>query len=465
MAIPLLPCWRILLGVAMSTPTDSTTALPAKRAAASGQGAKKAVIASYLGGALEYYDFFIYGSSAALVFNHVFFPNAGAFGMIASLATFGVAYIARPLGAVVLGHFGDVIGRKQVMVWSLIIMGGSTFLIGCLPDYGQIGASAPVLLVACRLLQGLSAGGETAGASSLVLEHAPENRRGLYGSWIQGGIVSGFVVATLVFIPVSAMPRALLLSWGWRIPFWASAILLIVAFLVRRTLVDAEVFAELKEVRSTPKLPLGDLLREHWADVLRLGGLTVYQAMYTMVMVYGLSYATSAAGLPGTTALAALLAFNLVSLVFTPLGGHLSDRFGRKPIFILGAVGTAVTAFPFLWGVATGELLVVFAAGILMNGFFYAIGNGTTPAYFSELFPVKVRYSGTAIGIQVGMLVSGFSPAIATAWVGNSTGNWAIIAWIIAALAAVAVLSSLSTRETSRTSLRHLGRKHAELGL
>jgi MFS family permease len=455
---------RIHLGVAMSTSGPSTAELQVKAAPSPSGGAKKAVIASYLGGALEYYDFFIYGSSAALVFSRVFFPNAGALGVIASFATFGVAYIARPLGAIVLGHFGDVIGRKQVMVWSLIVMGLSTFLIGCLPDYGSIGVAAPVLLVSCRLVQGLSAGGETAGASSLVLEHAPGNRRGLYGSWIQGGIVSGFVVATLVFIPVSALPTAQLLSWGWRIPFWASAILLVVAFLVRRTLVDAEVFVELKEERATPKLPLVDLLRDHWADVLRLGGLTVYQAMYTMVMVYGLSYATAAGGLSGTTSLVALLVFNIVSLGFTPLGGYLSDRLGRKPIFILGAVGTAVSAFPFFWGVASHNLFMVFAAGILMNGIFYAVGNGTTPAYFSELFSVRVRYSGTAIGIQVGMLVSGFSPAIATAWVGNSAGNWPIVSWIIAALAGVAALSSLTTSETSRTSLRDLGRKRADLG-
>ncbi|WP_128639663.1 MFS transporter [Rhodococcus opacus] len=430
---------------------------PAERSPREAREARKAVIASYLGGALEYYDFFIYGSAAALIFSRVFFPAAGAHGLLASFASFGVAYIARPLGAVVFGHFGDKFGRKRVMIWALAVMGASTFVIGCLPDYRQIGVAAPVLLVAMRLLQGLSAGGETAGASSLVLEHAPESRRGFYGSWIQSGIVSGFVLATIVFIPISTLPDDQLLSWGWRIPFWASAILLAIAFLVRRTLVESEVFAEVKDEQSAPKFPVVELLKNHWADVLRVGGLAVYQATYTMVMVFGLAFATTAAGLSRTTMLYILLAFNLCALIFTPIGGYLSDRFGRKPVFAAAAVGCAVTSFPYMFGIAHQNYFLIIGAGILMNGIIYAIGNGTTPAYFSELFTVRVRYSGTAIGIQVGMLMSGFSPLLATAWVGTNAAQWSVVACIISGLAAVAVVASLSTSETSRTALRDLG--------
>src|SRR5947209_5759144 len=254
---------------------------------------KKAALASWIGSALEYYDFFIYGTSAALVFGKVFFPSSSpAAGTLLSLATFGVGYAARPVGAFFLGHFGDQLGRKRILFVTLVLMGLSTFLVGCLPGFRQIGTAAPALLVALRLVQGLSAAGEQSSAGSLTLEHAPEHRRAFYSSFTLNGTQAGQILAALVFIPVAALPDAQLYSWGWRIPFLASAVIAVVGYVIRRRMEESPVFTRHAEAGTLARVPLAELFRDHWANVLRVIGAALFASVSTVATVWALSFAT-----------------------------------------------------------------------------------------------------------------------------------------------------------------------------
>ncbi|MGH3993813.1 MAG: MFS transporter, partial [Pseudonocardiaceae bacterium] len=264
----------------------------------------KAALAAWIGSALEYYDFFIYGTAAALVFNKIFFPGSEpAAGTLLALATFGVGYLARPVGAFLLGHIGDRFGRKRVLVATILLMGLSTFLIGCLPGYGQIGVAAPVLLVALRLLQGLSAAGEQAGANSMSLEHAPAHRRAYYTSFTLSGTQCGQILATAVFLPVAALPQDALLSWGWRLPFWLSALVVVVGLVIRRNLEETPVFEREKDRAEVDRLPLVTLFREHSGDVARVIAAATIATVSTIFTVYALSYAVNTVGLSRTAML------------------------------------------------------------------------------------------------------------------------------------------------------------------
>ncbi|AUI50544.1 MFS transporter [Arthrobacter crystallopoietes] len=446
----------------MSTTTNRTT-----DAAASASGTtrkpnqgRRAAVAAYLGGMLEYYDFFIYASAAALVFGDIFFPDAGGASNLASLATFGVAYIARPFGAVILGHFGDKVGRRNVLVFSLVLMGAATFLIGCLPDYNSIGIWAPILLVFLRLLQGLSAGGETAGASTLTIEQAPANRRGFYGSWALNGIVSGLILASLVFLPIAAMPREDLLSWGWRIPFWSSILVLVVAYLVRRTLDEPAVFEETKEHNETAKLPLAVVIKDHGWDVVRVAFASLFTVVNTVVAVFALSFATNNAGVPAATMLLVTICTNVAALFTQPFGAYVSDRIGRKPVFITGCIGSAVSIFFYFQAISTGEFALILLAGFVTTSLFYSISNGLYPAFFSEMFDVKVRYTGMAIGLQLGLLIAGFTPSIGTWLMGDSETNWLPVAIFTAVVCILAAIAAATAKETFRTPLKELGQRN-----
>ncbi|MFC4222302.1 MFS transporter [Lysinibacter cavernae] len=424
--------------------------------------AKRAAVAAFLGGMLEYYDFFIYASASALVFGVVFFPENGAAGTFMSLATFGVAYVARPFGAIVLGHFGDKIGRKNVLVFSLMLMGGATFLIGCLPSYDSIGIWAPILLVVLRLLQGLSAGGETAGASSLTIEHAPAKKRAFYGSWTMNGIAAGIILASLTFIPVAAMPDEQLYSWGWRIPFWASIIVLVVAYLVRRTLAEPEIFEETKEKDDTAKIPLFELFRYHWVSVIRLALCALFTVVNSIVSVFALNYATGSVGIEKPFMLTVAIGANVVAILFQTLGGVWADLFGRKPVFIIGTLGCSVTIFFYFQAISSGNHVLIVLMSLLMTGLFYSLANGIYPAFFSEMFSVKVRYSGMAVGLQIGLIVAGFSPAIASLLVGEDTTNWLPVAIFVSVVCAISAIAAMTAKETFNLPLNALGLRKGE---
>lgn len=425
-------------------------------AAARVRRARKAALAAFLGGMLEYYDYFIYGSAAALIFGDVFF-GGGKAAMLASFATFGVAYGARPFGAVLLGHLGDRLGRKKVLVLTLVVMGSSTFLIGCLPTYDQVGWLAPVLLVLLRLGQGLSAGGETAGASSLTIETAPDHRRGFYSSFGISGINAGIIAATLVFIPVAALSDEHRLGWGWRVPFWLSAIVLVLAYVVRRTLEEPEVFVAARDQKRTSRVPIVDVVRTHGLDVVRVAACGGFFVVSTVVTVFALAYATKNVGIPSATMLWITSAANVVGIVVQPSAALLSDRIGRRPVFIAGVLGAVPAVFFYFHALSTQHTGLILLAACLLTGLFYSTANGVYPAFFTEMFDVRVRYTGVAIGLQIGLLIAGFTPMIASAFVGDDTGHWMPVAVFTALACTWAAVAALTARETFDAPLAELG--------
>ncbi|MFB4424900.1 MFS transporter [Streptomyces sp. QL37] len=422
---------------------------------------RKAALAAWIGSALEYYDFFIYGSAAALIFPEVFFDESDpANATLLSLATFGVAYAARPVGALFLGHVGDRLGRKKIMVFTLMLMGLSTFLIGCLPTRDQIGGAAPVLLVLLRILQGISAAGEQASANSMSLEHAPQHRRGYFTSFTINGTQAGQLIATLAFIPVAALPEEQLLSWGWRIPFWLSVAVAVTGYVIRRTLEETPVFTKQAATEGVAKMPLAVLLRDHWADVLRVVAASVIATVSTIFTVWALSYATSdAVGLSRTGMLWVGALANVVALFTIPLWARLSDRVGRRPVFLVGAVGSAVVMPLYLWAISTGSYPLVLILGVLVFGVVYSAANGIWPAFYAEMFPTRVRLSGMAIGTQTGFAIAGFAVAFASQIAGPDGDNWAGVAVFAAALCIPPVLAALSARETAHVDTEQLGER------
>ena len=427
--------------------------------------AKKAAKAAFFGSLLEYYDFYIFASAAALVFPHVFFEGSKN-PLLLSLATFGISYIARPIGAVFVGHFGDRAGRKKVMMFCLVLMGVVTFLIGCLPSSEQAGMVGPVLLVFLRICQGVSAAGEQSGAGSLTLEHSPAHRRGFFCSWTLTGTQAGFIVASLAFIPVAALPDEDLYSWGWRVPFWCSLLVLVVAYIVRRKLEEPEIFIANKEaLDETPApLPVVDLFRTHWRDVLRVVFCAFIAVVSTVFSVFGLAYATTPEiGMSRTTMLWVAIAANAVALVSQPLLGMLSDRIGRKPVFIGGAIGSAAGIFLYFAAIGTGNVAMIFLAGILLMGGVYAGTNAIWPAFYAEMFSSRVRYSGMAIGTQLGFALAGFAPTIAQALRGADPKNWVPVAIFTAVCALIAAASASTAKENSRTPLIDLDKEDVAL--
>src|SRR3954464_8492027 len=281
---------------------------------------KKAALASWIGSVLEYYDFFIYGTAAALVFGKVFFPESEpGTATLLSFATFGVGYVARPIGAFFMGHWGDRYGRKRVLILTLTLMGTATFLVGCLPTYDSIGIWAPVALVILRLMQGFSASGEQSGANSLSLEHAPDDRRAFFSSFTLSGTQAGLIIATAAWLPIGAMPEDQLLSWGWRIPFWLSAVVVAVGLVIRRRLDETPAFREEAAEAAIEKVPTAALFRDHWPAVLRIALAALASTVSTIFAVYALNFAVDAKGLDKTTMLWVAIVTNVVALGFIPV--------------------------------------------------------------------------------------------------------------------------------------------------
>ncbi|WP_405774325.1 MFS transporter [Streptomyces sp. NBC_01538] len=425
---------------------------------------KKAATAAWIGSALEYYDFFIYGSAAALIFPKVFFDESDpATATLLSLGTFGVAYAARPVGALFLGHFGDRVGRKKIMVFTLILMGLSTFLIGCLPTRAQVGGLAPVLLVLCRVLQGISAAGEQASANSMTLEHAPPGRRGFFTSFTLSGTQGGQLLATLVFIPVAAMPEDQLLSWGWRVPFWLSIAVAVAGYVIRRKLAETPAFAQQAATEGVVKMPLLILLREHWADVLRVIGGAMVASVSTIFTVWALAYATSdSVGMSRSSMLWVAALANVVALAAIPLWATLSDRIGRRPLFLAGAAGSGVMMFAYLWAISTGSYPLILILGVITFGVVYSAANGTWPSFYGEMFSTRVRLSGMAIGTQIGFAVAGFAVTFAAEIAGPDGDDWFSVALFTAALCVPPVLAAITARETHRVPTERLGERGTE---
>jgi MFS family permease len=417
----------------------------------------RAALASFMGSAVEYYDFFVFGTAAALIFPKVFFPSGDEAALVMSFATFGVAYVARPVGAFVLGHFGDRIGRRNVLMFTLVLMGVSTFLIGCLPTFATAGWIAPGLLVVCRLMQGFSAAGEQAGASSLTLEHAPDHRRAFFTSWTLTGTQGGLILAQLVMLPFVSLPDDAELSWGWRVPFWLSAVVVVVAYFIRRRLHETPEFDEAKATGAIARMPLKPLLQHHWKDVLRVIFCAFIAAVSTVFGTLAIAYGKKV-GLEAGITLWLVVVANVVALFTQPLFGILADRIGRKPVFIYGALSSAALMPFYMLSMSGDNTVLTFALAVATFSFGYAAANAVWPSFYGEMFSTQVRFSGMAIGTQLGFLLAGFAPSIVTALGGVREGGWVVISAFTAVVCVIAATSASTARETKNVPTPLLGR-------
>ncbi|WP_030483222.1 MFS transporter [Nocardioides aequoreus] len=436
---------------------------------------KRAAVAAWTGSALEYYDLAIYGTAAALVFPQIFFPEGNdSAATIAAFATFGVAYVARPFGSFLMGHIGDRLGRKTILVGCLMLMGIATFLIGCLPTYEQIGLWAPTLLVLLRLMQGLSAAGEQAGANSMSFEHAPDDRRGFFTSWTLSGTQGGQVLAPAVFLPLAAvLPEEALLSWGWRVPFLLSALLFVVGMVIRLKLDETPSFQDEVEEAEVRRAPLSELFADHKAAVLRVFFAAFIAMVNTMFQVFALNFATSddyGIGFSNSFMLWLAIVANLVAIAIIPFWAMLSDKVGRKPVFLTGLLGSAVLVTAFLGAIRAGNEPLTFALGVALAGVVYSMPNAVWPATYAEYFPTTVRLSGMAIGTQFGFALAGFTPTIASALMGGDADNWwrvaafAVSACLISAVAVLTGPKATHTVPTTEVGLRPAARPAVGVG-
>ncbi|WP_431780957.1 MFS transporter [Streptomyces chumphonensis] len=424
---------------------------------------KRIVAASLIGTTIEWYDFFLYGAAAALVFNQLFFPDSDPLvGTLLAFLTYAIGFAARPIGALVFGHYGDRLGRKKLLVLSLLLMGGATFAIGLLPTHATVGSAAPLLLTSLRLVQGFALGGEWGGAVLLVSEHGDARRRGFWASWPQTGAPAGQLLATGVLAALTALlSEDAFLAWGWRVPFLLSGLLVLVGLWIRISVDESPVFkealrqAEERRGRSAApeQPPLLAVLRHHWRDVLvAMGARMAENISYYVVTAFILVYVTDQLDLSRQLALNAVLIASAVHFATIPLWGALSDRLGRRPVYLIGAVGVGLWMFPFFALIDTrsfGAVLLAVTVGLVLHGAMYA----PQAAFFAELFATRMRYSGASIGAQFSSVAAGApAPMIATALLADFDSSVPISLYVMAA-AALTVVAILCARETRMRDL------------
>jgi len=412
-------------------------------------------IASFIGTTIEWYDFFLYGTAAALVFNRLFFPTFDPLvGTLAAFGGYAVGFVARPVGGIVIGHYGDKIGRKSMLVLTLLIMGVATFFIGLLPTYEQIGWWAAAGLVLLRIAQGFGVGGEWGGAVLMAVEHAPPDKRGFYGSWPQVGVPAGLVLATGVFAVFSSLPEDQFLAWGWRVPFLLSALLVGVGMLIRLRILETPAFSKVKEEAREARQPIIEVLRSYPREVLQaMGARFAENGAFYIYSVFVLTYATEQVGLDRGVALTGVLIGAALELFAIPFFGALSDRVGRRPVYLFGAIVTALFAYPMFLLIDTGSPWLVWLALVVMFVFSHAAMYGPQAAFLSELFGTNVRYSGASLGAQLAAVVAGgLSPVVATTLLIEGYGRGALAAYIIA-MALVTLAAVAWAAETHRRDI------------
>jgi MFS transporter, MHS family, shikimate and dehydroshikimate transport protein len=408
------------------------------------------VWASVLGTVVEWFDFLIYGTAAALVFNKLFFPSLDPLaGTLAAFGSYAVGFVARPLGGAIFGHYGDRIGRKAMLTMTMLVMGLGTFLIGCLPTYGQIGIWAPILLVVLRLLQGIGIGGEWGGAVLMVIEHAPANRRGLFGSLVQIGFPAGIATSTAAFLLLSNLPADDFLSWGWRLPFLASAILVVIGLFVRLRLAETPAFERIKEQAALARMPLVEVVTKQPRNFLIAIGLKISEVAWVYVLtVFTIVYATGTLGLSRMLILYAILLAAILEFVTMPLFGWLSDQVGRRPMYLVGAALSALCAFPVFWLLDTRDPTIVAVTIAIAMSVTHATMFAPQAAFLPELFGTRVRFSGASLGCQIAAALSGgFAPVIATGLLAWAGATWPISLYLIA-LGLISFIATLLAHET-----------------
>ena len=414
--------------------------------------------ASFIGTTIEWYDFFLYGTAAALVFPTLFFPKFDPLtGTLAAFGTYAVGFIARPVGGIVMGHYGDKIGRKSMLVLTLMIMGVATFLIGLTPTYQQIGPWAAVTLVVLRIAQGFGVGGEWGGAVLMAVEHAPKGKRGFYGSWPQIGVPAGLVLSTAVFTQFAGLPEDQFLSWGWRVPFLLSIILVGVGLLIRLKILETPAFERLRETRAEARMPIVEVLRQYPKEVLLAAGARVAEnGSFYIYSAFVLTYATQEVGLARETVLNGILLASVIELAAIPFFGALSDRVGRRPVYLFGAIVTAVFAYPLFWMFDTGSTTLVWVALIIAFVFSHAAMYAPQAAFLSEMFGTRVRYSGASLGAQLASLVAGApAPIIGTMILQYGYGRGALALYLIV-MATVTIVAVVMASETASHDVERL---------
>jgi metabolite-proton symporter len=417
---------------------------------------KKVVGASLVGTMIEWYDFFLYGFTAVLVFNRLFFPSTDPFvGTLAALGTYALGFFARPVGGIVFGHFGDRIGRKRLLMLSLIMMGVATVLIGLLPTYEQIGVGAPIALIVLRLVQGFAVGGEWGGAVLLAAEHGDARRRGFWASWAQAGVPIGLVLASGILAIMSALQTEEdFLSWGWRVPFLLSAVLVVIGFWIRNSVAESHTFeSAMAEAKAPPRAPALEVFRERPRALLTGAGLRIGENIsYYIITVFSITYITEAAGLTRDVALQAILIGSLVHFLTIPLAARLSDRIGRRPVYAFGGLGLAAFSFLFFPMLGSGDWLAIVGAvtiALVLHGIMY----GPQAAFIAELFPTRIRYSGASIAYQLTSIFAGSLAPIVAVWLYKTFEDPFWISVYVGVACLISGVSALLARETKGVEL------------
>jgi len=428
---------------------------------------KKAAASGWIGSALEYYDFFIYVAAAALIFPQLFFPKGDpTVAIVASLATYGVGYVARPIGAFFLGHWGDTHGRKQVLVLCMFLMGFSTVGVGLLPTYDQVGLLAPALLVVLRLAQGFAVAGEISGASSMILEHAPFGRRGYFVSFTLQGVQAGQIMAAAVFLPLQAfMDPDDFLSWGWRIPFLLSVIVIAVGYYIRKEIDETPAFAEEDKQGKVPKAPVIEALQTSWADIIRVICMSLMNVIPTVTSVFGAAYAVQAGygiGFDKSVYLWIPVLGNILAVIVIPFFGNLSDKIGRRPLVIFGTLGAGLLSFGYLYAISIKSVPLTIGMSLLMWGLVYQGYNAVFPSMFPELFKTRIRVSAMAIAQNLGTAMAAFLPALFVMVAPPGTPNIPLlIGSITFGVTVISAIAAFTARETSRIHMHDLGNPRA----
>lgn len=417
---------------------------------------RRVLIASVVGSSVEWFDYFIYGTVAALVFNQLFFvTDDPAFGTLYAFATFALAFFIRPLGGVIFSHIGDKIGRKRTLVLTLSLMGTATFLMGVLPTYGSIGIWAPVLLILLRLIQGLGLGGEWGGALLLAVEYAPKEKRGLFGSVPQMGVTIGMLMGTIALSLMTLSPGDAFLTWGWRVPFLLSACLVIFGLWIRKGIEETPTFQRNQQQGEIPKLPIADTLKYHWREVLIATGAKVVEtAPFYIFGTFIVSYATQNLNFSQTATLSAVALGTIITTVLMPIMGSWSDKIGRKKIYIGGTILMMLYAFPYFWLIHQDSVLLLFVATVIGLGVIWAPITAVLGTMFSEIFSAQVRYTGISLGYQIGAAVAGgTAPLVATSLLISFNDSYIPIALYIILTAVISLIAIWTVKDRHHEDL------------